>query len=226
MKKITPFVKWVGGKTQLLEYLNILADNNSIERIVEPFVGGGAFFLSQQKKFLINDINKELITSYEVIQNNHEDLLCLLKKYEERHSENFYYKIRDDKIENLSSLEIAARFIYLNKAGFNGLYRVNSKGGFNVPFGKKEKLNTFSSLNIKRLSEFLNKENSMIENKDYKLIFSSFTKGDLYFVDPPYDKENVNSFTSYQEKQFLENEQIELSKEIIKLNNNKINLTN
>jgi DNA adenine methylase len=104
------------------------------EKLIEPFVGGGAVFLFfQPRRLIINDINKELITTYQVIKRHPKELLNLLKEYEKNHSKDFYETLRSQEPNNLTELGIVARFIYLNKTGYNGLYRVNSKGEFNVP---------------------------------------------------------------------------------------------
>ncbi len=210
-----PFVKWAGGKTQLLEKLNIVISDEKINRIVEPFVGGGSFFISLNKEFLINDINKELMVTYEIIRDNPKELIKILLEYEKKHSEEYFYNLRNEEPNN--NLEKAARLIYLNKACFNGLYRVNSKGKFNVPFGKKEKVKIFDQKNIIELSKLFNKKDSIIRSIDYKEIFKMAKKDDLFFIDPPYDRENKTSFTAYQKDQFLEKEQHELHDEILKL---------
>jgi len=111
-----------------------LTPNNNYNRLIEPFVGGGAVFLNlQPQQLIINDINKELITTYQIIKEKPNELIKLLNEYEKKHSQEFYEILKKQKPANLSNLEIAARFIYLNKTGYNGLYRVNSQGEFNVP---------------------------------------------------------------------------------------------
>ena len=156
---VHPFVKWAGGKTQLLEVIESHLPE-TFNRYFEPFVGGGALlFKLQPKAFSINDSNEELICVYKCLENN--ELFELLKKellkHEENHSEEYYYQVREmDKLEGFNNLPIyvrAGRLIYLNKACFNGLYRVNSKGYFNVPSGKKKAVNcfdkkTFDTLNL------------------------------------------------------------------------------
>ena len=146
---VHPFVKWAGGKTQLLEVIESHLPE-TFNRYFEPFVGGGALlFKLQPKAFSINDSNEELICVYKCLENN--GLFELLKqellRHEENHSEEYYYQIREmDKLEGFNNLPIyvrAGRMIYLNKACFNGLYRVNSKGYFNVPSGKKKVVNCF-----------------------------------------------------------------------------------
>src|SRR3989344_3883216 len=133
MKNIPTFVKWAGGKKQLIEQFKLFFPEK-IERYFEPFVGGGAvaFYLlkthKEIKKIFLSDINEELVMTYDTIKNNIKELVKLLKEYKKKHNKELYYKIRSQDIKTLSKIEIATRFIYLNKTCFNGLYRVNSKG--------------------------------------------------------------------------------------------------
>jgi DNA adenine methylase len=190
---------------------------------IEPFVGGGAALLSiQPKKVIINDINKELIITYQIIKKQPKQLLKLLKEYEKNHSKDFYETLRSQEPNNLTELGIAARFIYLNKSGYNGLYRVNSQGEFNVPWGQKEKVKLADKENILAVSEYLNKNNCQILNQDYQKLLPLIKEGDFLFVDPPYDsektilinglsvKQNGNGFTSYTAEKFSREKQKEL----------------
>ena len=224
-----PFVKWVGGKRQLMDKISVFIEKDNYKRLVEPFVGGGSIFLYFGfKENLINDINKELIETYKCVKTKKKDLMQLLNSYEENHSESQYLELRRKKIENMNNIEISSRFIYLNKAGFNGLYRVNSKGEFNVPFGKKEKVNTFSKKNIDMVSNYLNESKTEILNIDFSSIFKMAKKGDLFFIDPPYDKLDEKYFVNYQKHGFDRKSQEDLLKEIINLDNKNISfiLTN
>lgn len=215
--KMKPFVKWAGGKTQLLKELNKIKPE-SFKNYYEPFVGGGAFLLNlEPKKAIINDINKELINAFKVVKNNHYELVKRLIEIIDEHNKckskkDFYLKMRSASKTN--AVEQAARFIYLNKTCFNGLYRENSKGEFNVPYNGKSNLNldTVASIeNIENISHFLKKNNIKIFNKDYKDIIKSAKKQDFIFVDPPYDKEDKASFTKYNKDDFNEQNQIELA---------------
>jgi DNA adenine methylase len=208
---LKPFVKWAGGKTQFLEIINLLSPN-SYDRLIEPFVGGGSVFLNLKRdNLIINDVNQELIKSYRVIKDNPLELLKILVEYEKRHSKIFYEEIRSLKLEDLNDLEISARFIYLNKTCFNGLYRVNSSGGFNVPIGsKKENATIFSRDGILSVNRYLNDSNIKILNDDYKNILDLVNDGDFLFVDPPYDNENDKGFTSYSVGGFNKDNQREL----------------
>lgn len=184
---------------------------NDYNRFVEPFVGGGSVFLNTQpKQLIINDLNQELITTYRIIKNNPCQLMELLQENEKKHSAEFYEQLRQQEPEKLTHLEVAARFIYLNKTGYNGLYRVNKKGVFNVPFGKKEKAKLFDKKNILAASEYLNNNQVEIHNKNYQELLPLIQKNDFLFVDPPYDSEKSNGFTAYTANGFTRENQKEL----------------
>lgn len=216
---VHPFVKWAGGKTQLLEVIESHLPE-TFNRYFEPFVGGGALlFKLQPKAFSINDSNEELICVYKCFENN--ELFELLKnellKHEENHSEEYYYKVREmDKLEGFSSLPIyvrAGRMIYLNKACFNGLYRVNSKGFFNVPSGKKKAVNCFDKKTFDNLNLFFKNRKPAITNIDFEEAVKNAKAGDFVYFDPPYDTwEEKNSFTSYDKNVFGKEEQVRLAK--------------
>ncbi len=213
-----PFVKWAGGKTQLLEKLLAYMPSN-FNNYFEPFIGGGSFFLNiEPSKATINDFNFELICAYRCFQDEFlfESLKTELKKHEANHSESYYYQVRSmDKDDDFFSLPIyvrAARMIYLNKSCFNGLYRVNSKGYFNVPFGRKEKVITFSENNFKALREYFRNNDISVLNGDFEEAVETAQFRDFVYFDPPYDViENKNSFTSYSKNDFGKNEQIRLA---------------
>lgn len=216
---VHPFVKWAGGKTQLIEVIESHLPE-TFNRYFEPFVGGGALlFKLQPKAFSINDSNEELICVYKCLENN--ELFELLKKellkHEENHSEQYYYQVREmDKLEGFNKLPIyvrAARMIYLNKACFNGLYRVNSKGYFNVPSGKKEVVNCFDKKTFDNLNLFFKNRKPVITNIDFEDAVKNAKNGDFVYFDPPYDTwEDKNSFTSYDKNAFGKEEQIRLAK--------------
>lgn len=216
---VHPFVKWAGGKTQLLEVIESHLPE-TFNRYFEPFVGGGALlFKLQPKAFSINDSNEELICVYKCLENN--ELFELLKKellkHEENHSEEYYYQVREmDKLEGFSSLPIyvrAGRMIYLNKACFNGLYRVNSKGYFNVPSGKKKAVNCFDKKTFDNLNLFFKNRKPVITSIDFEEAVKNAKAGDFVYFDPPYDTwEEKNSFTSYDKNAFGKEEQVRLAK--------------
>ena len=216
---VHPFVKWAGGKTQLLEVIESHLPE-TFNRYFEPFVGGGALlFKLQPKAFSINDSNEELICVYKCLENN--GLFELLKqellRHEENHSEEYYYQIREmDKLEGFNNLPIyvrAGRMIYLNKACFNGLYRVNSKGYFNVPSGKKKVVNCFDKKTFDNWNLFFKNRKPVITSIDFEQAVKNAKAGDFVYFDPPYDTwEEKNSFTSYDKNAFGKEEQVRLAK--------------
>ena len=221
-----PFVKWVGGKRGLLEQILPLFPEK-FNNYYEPFVGGGAVFfelfsrgLLNNKKVVLSDINTELINTYQVIKNSPKELIKNLQKYKEKHSKEFYYKIReldrDENYKNLSDVEKATRFIYLNKTCFNGLYRVNKKGYFNTPIGSYKNPNIADIETILNASEALT--NVTILNQSFDEVLNQAKKDDLVYFDPPYYPLNATSnFTSYDSNCFLEEEQFRLFETFDKL---------
>ena len=219
MLKAKPFVKWAGGKRQIIDKLlkHVPIEYNTY---YEPFVGGGALlFELSPKNAVINDSNKELINVYKMIStdNGYEEVVKLLNNYEKKHSEKFFYQIRNidkdkKKFEKLTDAERAARTIYLNKACFNGLYRVNSKGEFNVPFNKKTKINTYDSQNMILAYVYFQANNIKMLSYDFEEAVKDGKKGDFIYFDPPYDSENKDTFNSYTEDGFGKDEQIRLAK--------------
>lgn len=222
-EKPKPFVKWVGGKRQLLKQFRELGlyppegFDPIYNTYFEPFVGGGAvFFDLLPEKAELSDWNKELVITYNVIKNNVEELIESLKKH--KYGKEYYLEIRAKKIEELSDLNIASRFIYLNRTGFNGMYRVNKQGGFNVPFGKYNNPLICDEVNLRRVSQAL--QGVSIKHQDYKAVLKKAKKGDFIYLDPPYfPVSKTASFTSYTADAFLEKEQIELRDTFIELHN-------
>ncbi len=213
MKKAKPFVKWAGGKRQLLTELKKYIPK-SFDCYYEPFVGGGALlFELSPKKAVINDFNEELINVYQVLCDEIKYLkMCqILNLYEKKHSEEFYYKIRNKdrdkfKYSKLNDYVKAARTIYLNKSCFNGLYRVNSQNKFNVPFNKKIKVNTYNPDNLLNVHLYLTMNNIVVLNDDFEKSVEKAKAGDFVYFDPPYDTD-TDSFTSYTNKGFGKKEQ-------------------
>ena len=217
MIKGKPFVKWAGGKRQILDKLNQYIPNN-YNCYYEPFIGGGALFFDlAPKKAVINDSNKELMNVYEVLcdHTKYTKMCKVLNEYEANHSEEFYYEIRnldkEKKFERLSDYKKAARTLYLNKSCFNGLYRVNSKGQFNVPFNKNKKVNTYDGENLLTIHMHLNMNDITIQNIDFEESVKTAQKGDFVYFDPPYDSD-TSTFNSYTEEGFGKEEQIRLAK--------------
>ena len=225
MIKVKPFVKWAGGKRQILDKLkeHLPEEYNTY---YEPFVGGGALlFELEPKNAVINDFNDELINVYKVLcdEVKFNKMIKLLNKHEAKHSEEYYYEIRNKDrnkrtFKRLAAHTRAARTIYLNKACFNGLYRVNSKGEFNVPFGKKDKVNTYEGSNLNLLNYYLSSNNFQILNGDFEKAVETAQKGDFIYFDPPYDSD-TSTFTSYTEIGFGKDEQIRLAKVFKDLSN-------
>lgn len=198
-----PFLKWVGGKQQLLAQFEIFFPK-SYKRYCEPFVGSGAVFFhlwSQHclpsQSFLF-DNNAELINVYQVVRDNVGALIELLSVHKARHNKEYYYKVRalDRQGEQLSSVEMAARTIYLNKTGYNGLYRVNRRGQFNVPMGRYTNPPILQEDVLRVASDAL--RDVAIEQVDFRQVVTLAQPGDFFYFDPPYDPLNSTAnFTAY-----------------------------
>jgi len=221
-EKPKPFVKWVGGKRQLLAQfrkMNLYPPENfdpKKSKYFEPFVGGGAVFfdLLPEEGFL-SDLNKELVVTYNVIKNDLEKLIASLKKH--KTDKEYFLEVRTRDPNKLSDVAVASRFIFLNRTCFNGMYRVNSKGGFNVPFGKYTNPLICDEDNLRKVSKAL--QNIDIKHQDYKEVIKKAKKGDFIYFDPPYyPVSKTASFTSYTAETFLEKEQTELRDTLVELN--------
>ena len=219
---LSPMLKWVGGKRQLLSDIVPMIDKKC-SMYVEPFVGGGAIlFSTQPKKAIINDYNIELINVYKTVRDNLEQLLDKLKVHEEKNSSEYYYEVRalDREVEfkKLSNIDKAARIIYLNKTCYNGLYRVNSAGHFNSPYGRYKNPNIVNEAVLRAISKYFNDNEVKILNGDYKDALKDLDKGSFVYLDPPYMPISTSSsFTGYTEGGFGYNSQVELKKECDKL---------
>ena len=218
MLKGKPFVKWAGGKRQIIDKLKEYIPEE-YGTYYEPFVGGGALlFELSPKDAVINDSNKELMNVFNCIKDEEKftKMCSELNRYETSHCEDFYYEVRNmdrdkKKFSRLIDYKRAARTIYLNKACFNGLYRVNSKGEFNVPFGKKIKVNTYEGQNLGIIHAFLNFSNIKMLSVDFEDAVKDAKKGDFIYFDPPYDSE-TNTFNSYTEEGFNKEQQRRLAR--------------
>ena len=218
MLKGKPFVKWAGGKRQIIDKLKMYVPYE-YNTYYEPFVGGGALlFELSPKKAVINDYNEELMNVFNCIKDENKfSKMCLeLNHHEANHSEEYYYEIRNkdrdkNKFKKLADYKRAARTIYLNKACFNGLYRVNSKNEFNVPFGKKTKVNTYEGQNLGIVHSYLNFNDVEILSVDFEESVASAKAGDFIYFDPPYDSE-TSTFNSYTENGFGKEEQVRLAR--------------
>ena len=207
-----PFVKWVGGKRSLSKAISVRMPT-SFNDYYEPFLGGGAiFFKLQPNRAFISDLNLDLIITYKVVRDKPLGLIKLLSEHKAKHCKDYYYAIRQNS-NSSNPVEIAARFIYLNKTCFNGLHRVNSKGEFNVPIGSYSNPNILDEENIIACSNALKK--AEIKYQDFRDITPKAK--DFVYFDPPYQPIKHDSFTSYTKSDFKELEQIKLFEKCIEL---------
>jgi DNA adenine methylase len=226
-----PIVKWAGGKRRLLTKIKENLPTHLNGTYFEPFFGGGALFFNlEPKKAFLNDINTELIDFYNIFfdRSKIEDLISILEVHEKFHSKEYFYSIRaQDRNPNylsMSQVQKAARLIYLNKACFNGLYRVNSKGQFNVPYNNAGKVNLIDRDNLFLIHSFLTSNKIAITSQDYKEVLESAKKGDFVYFDPPYDHlDDKKTFTSYSKFGFDSKDQLELSLLFKKLSERGVN---
>lgn len=218
---VKPILKWPGGKSKLKDKVFDIFPK-AFKRYFEPFFGGGAIFLNvissnPKMKTYINDLNLELINFYKIVRDHPRDLMKHSEIFRQKYSETFYYSLR--RQNNLSPLESAARTLFLNKTCFNGLYRLNSRGEFNTPFGKRTSCpNLYSEENLFYWSKILKK--SFVFNEDFETFLEKAETDDLVYCDPPYlPKTKTSSFTAYHSKGFHLDEQIRLRDNCIKLAN-------
>ena len=233
--ELKPFVKWVGGKGQLIDEIEklFLANGKTATKYAEPMVGGGALFFSMLSKYqfeelYISDINAELINAYVAIKRDVETLIERLKEMQmtflpldENSRKFYYYNVRDKfntvKLNDGTSTEKAALFIFLNKTCFNGLYRVNRKGLFNVPMGAFKNPTICDAENLRNIHNAL--QNVAIVCGDYTLSKSFIDNKTFVYIDPPYRPiSETSAFTSYNSDAFDDNEQIRLAKFIDEIN--------
>ena len=254
-----PFLKWAGGKRQLLNEIHKklpknIKDSNKIKIYYEPFLGGGSVFFDLKNNFeiehaVISDINPELMLTYKCIQTHHEDLKKILKKMEDNYNnkktfekkKDYYEQIRrsfNDNINeinlnniNKSHIERAAQTIFMNKTCFNGLFRVNKEGKFNVPMGKYKNPSIYDPDNIDEVHALLNDnvtikiQNYLDIEKEINDVGKEVNKDSFVYLDPPYRPiSKTSSFTDYYKDGFTEDDQINLCKFIQRLTKNKINV--
>ena len=248
IEKVRPFVKWAGGKGSLIPQLNNFypyeLKNGIIERYIEPFVGGGAVLIDILQKYNVQeayafDINIDLINSYNVIKNNVEELIVNLKimeteyiQLEQEERKNYFYNKREEYNnytleKNEQNIQRAAQFIYLNRTCFNGLYRVNKDGKFNVPMGSHKNPTICDEENLRRLSKLI--QNVQFQYGDYRKSMEYVNENTFVYFDPPYRPLNVTSgFTSYTKEDFNDDNQKELATFYRQLNerNAKLMLSN
>lgn len=210
-----PFLKWVGGKRWLANTYSTLFPSE-FNNYFEPFMGSAAVFFSiNPKKAYLADINKELTDCFIGVRDDWLKVEALLKEHHNNHTSDYYYKIRASKYVGI--VERAARFIYLNRTCWNGLYRVNTSGQFNVPIGTKTNV-MLSTDNFESVSNLL--KGAEILNVDFESLIDKATKDDFIFADPPYTvKHNFNGFVKYNEKMFHWDDQVRLSESLINASN-------
>lgn len=231
MSEAKPFIKWVGGKTQLLSEINSnLPQTNNIETYIEPFIGGGAVMfdivpkLVGVKTIIINDLNFKLTNVYKVIKTKCDALISLLSRYQTTYNSldskarsEMFYAIRNEfnEVSTLDepSVSLAANFIFLNKTCFNGLYRENSRGEFNVPFSNAAKPCICNEDNLRAVCAFLVQYDVKILTGSYEQVLEYVTDNTFVYLDPPYRPITKSSaFTSYTKSGFNDNNQKELKK--------------
>lgn len=214
---IKPYLKWAGGKRQLLpEIKKYIPSRINSYTFYEPFIGAGAvFFDLQPKRAIINDFNDQLILTYIAIKDNIDELIELLKVHKEHNSEEYFYHIRSldrnfVEFNELTNIEKAARLIFLNKTCYNGLYRVNSQGLFNVPYGKYINPAICDEAVLRAINKYLNHNEILITNEDFADAVQNADRHSFIYFDPPYHSPDNTNFTGYQAVGFGENEQIRL----------------
>ena len=209
--KAKPFLRWAGGKRWLIKNLdNFLPEK--FNNYHEPFLGGGAIFFHLKSNNLIegdsflSDLNEELINAYKQVKQNPKEIISSLKNL--KTTKEAYYEARS--LILTTSYARALRFIYLNKTSYNGLYRVNSKGKYNVPYGNRKVKNLFGYENILNVSKILN-QNVYLDSKDFYSVIDNVKEKDLVFLDPPYviDSKN-NGFVEYNQETFTWKDQEKL----------------
>jgi DNA adenine methylase len=219
-----PFVKWVGGKRQIISDLERHSPA-SFGRYHEPFVGGGALFFHLRHKStsapafpaFLTDSNERLIRTYLGVQRDVTGVIRLLRKYEKEHCKGFFLSERErPDVDSGTSVEVAAWFIYLNRTAFNGLYRVNSRNIFNVPFGKYAKPLICDEKNLRACAEAL--RDTELEYRGFESVLTRARKGDFVYFDPPYQPLTATSkFTDYTSKGFGDRDQERLCEVALEL---------
>ncbi|HEM4275428.1 TPA: DNA adenine methylase [Streptococcus suis] len=219
---LQPFTKWTGGKRQLLSVIKSLMPDQ-YNNYFEPFVGGGALFFDlAPKKAYINDFNSELINCYLQIKKNPQILIELLAKHQENNSKEYYLDLRsadrDSRIDKMTDVERAARIMYMLRVDFNGLYRVNSKNQFNVPYGRYKNPKIVDGELLLSISKYLNDNDIHILNKDFEEAVEDVRVGDFVYFDPPYiPLSETSAFTSYTHEGFSYEDQVRLRDTFMKL---------
>jgi DNA adenine methylase len=206
-------LKWAGGKKALVPEILRIVGSGGFGRYFEPFVGGGAlFFALRPSHAVLSDSNEELINAYRQVQTNVETIIWLLGNYQHEHSRDFYYKVRKEKPKD--PVERAAWLIYLNRTCFNGLWRVNSEGRFNVPMGSYKHPRILDAEKLRAASIAL--DGAVLHSTDFETSLTRMSPrprfGDLVYLDPPYDPlSKTSNFTSYTKEDFGRDDQVRLA---------------
>ncbi|MDM8000399.1 MAG: DNA adenine methylase [Dehalococcoidia bacterium] len=215
MSKVVPFINWAGGKSQLIrQMLPYFPKISRYQRYVEPFLGGGAVFLSLgPHRAVLADYNEDLINCYRVVRDDVDTLISMLSKY--IRDREHYYEVREQDPKRLDTVARAARFIYLNKTCYNGVYRVNLKGKFNVPFGNRS-AKIYDEDNLRQASHAL--KNVELLAQSYEITLQQAMPGDFIYLDPPYHgSTRTANFAKYTCIPFSEEDHIKLAKEFERL---------
>lgn len=208
-----PFLKWAGGKRQLLPVLRAhLPANWQTLRYYEPFLGAGALLFSlSPRRAVVNDANQQLIQTYQALKQSCEEVIALLEEHREYHCQEYYYQIRemdrDSGFEALPAAVKAARLIYLNKTCFNGLHRVNNQGWFNVPYGRYVNPAICEADVLRSVGDYLRRNNITLRSGDFSAAVRGARRDSFVYFDPPYHSPDNANFTSYQANTFGETEQ-------------------
>jgi DNA adenine methylase len=228
MKRGIPaFLKWAGGKRQLIPQIDQYLPSN-IDRYFEPFLGGGAMFFYIKQKYnpsycCISDLNKDLIDTFICVRDNPVKLIRSLRYFKLKNSKEFYYNVRNNFNKNkMKDVKRCAAFIYLNKTCFNGIYRVNMKGEFNVPRGKYENPEIYNPETILLASQLL--QDVDIKCIDYQEIVNYIKESDFVYLDPCYDPLKKTSFTKYTPKSFSNEDNKKLAYFVKELKDKNVNV--
>lgn len=225
---IPSFLKWAGGKRRIINEIDKQL-SDKIDRYFEPFLGAGAVFFYVKEKYnpkycLISDINEDLISAYIAVRDDLDELIRYLKCYQKNNSSEYYYRLRErfNKKQIKGAINRAAAFIYINKTCFNGLYRVNSKNEFNVPYGQRDDAIIFDKEVLLSASKAL--QGVEIKHQDYRGILNDVQAGDLVYLDPCYDPLKKTSFANYTKDRFCDADRQKLYEFIESLTEKKVKI--
>ncbi len=198
------FLRWIGGKSKIVQILGKFVPVN-FERYWEPFLGGGSmFFLLKPQSSFLSDSNKDLIACYEIVRDNPIELSQQLESHRNKHSKEYYYQIREEYNLGCNKIEQASKFIYLNKACFNGIYRVNKQGKYNVPYGSKVNPSIPIRETLLSASSILQRAELACGSYESILLNHNIATNDFIYLDPPYPPLNgTSNFIHYTQERFI-----------------------